>query len=179
MKKKVINPEDISREDTIRLVRIAIKCADLLENYDTLEWYYKEKKSKYIKHEVKKPFERLGPGLDKFSGAFLKPFVTADQNTQMELQQSFLSYSKSIWFKTEEMTALVLLYAKVSSVYADLIEMEFEDIPLSYIKTLCKEFIDAVKNKYKTVFNTTDADGNGVENIIESLNILGKKIMYA
>lgn len=174
-----LSADDISREDTIRLVRIAIKCADLLPDFDEVNYLYQEGKSKYIKHEIKEPFERLGASLEKFSSAFLKPFVEADSQTQMELQQMFRDYTDRVWFVNEEMTALVMLYAKSKSISADIAEMEFKDIPLTYIKTLCDDFNKKTEIKYKGVFVMTDKDGLGLPHIIEGFNNLGKKIMHS
>lgn len=174
-----LSADDISREDTIRLVRIAIKCADLLPDFDTVNYFYENKKSKYIKHEIKEPFERLGTKLDSFSSAFLTPFVVADSQTQMELQKMFRDFTNKIWFVNEEMTALVMMYAKAKSISADIAEMEFSDIPLSYIKSLCDDFSTKLEKKYKTVLQLTDKDGLGLPHIIEGFNNLGKLIMHS
>lgn len=174
-----LSADDISRHDTIRLVRIAIKCADLLPDFDTVNYFYENKKSKYIKHEIKEPFERLGTKLDSFSSAFLRPFVVADSQTQMELQKMFRDFTNKIWFVNEEMTALVMMYAKAKSISADIAEMEFSDIPLSYIKSLCDDFSTKLEKKYKTVLQLTDKDGLGLPQIIEGFNNLGKLIMHS
>ena len=174
-----LSADDISRDDTIRLVRIAIKCADLLPDFDIVNDLYLDGKSKYVKHEIKEPFERLGAKLDSFSSAFLKPFVEADSQTQMELQQMFRDFTNRVWFVNEEMTALAMMYAKAKSISADIAEMEFSDIPLSYIKTLCDDFAKKTETKYKGVFGMTDKDGLGLPHIIEGLNNLGKKIMHS
>ena len=89
-----MSEENISYNDTIRIVRIVIKCSDLLSDYDLLEGYVKIKKSKYIKHELKETFFNLGEYFDKFSSAFLKPFVEEDDVTQMELQAMFNDFIK-------------------------------------------------------------------------------------
>lgn len=172
------SPDDISKEDSIRLVRVAIKCADLLPDYDVLSELMDEKKSKYIKHEIKTVFLTLGFGLDKFSSAFLKPFVQEDEGTQLELQKMFRELTDKIWFINTEMTALVTLYSKTKSIHADLLEMEFEDGPIHYIKEICKEFCAAIEKKYKPILEKTDAEGHGVKDVVEAYSKLGKTIMY-
>ena len=171
--------KEISPEDTIRLVRVAIKCADLLPDYDVLHDLMEEKKSKYIKHEIKDLFLTLGFRLDKFSSAFLKPFVQEDQETQKELQKMFRELTDKIWFINEEMTALVTLYSKTKSIHNDLLEMDFEDGPLSYVKEICNDFCVAVEKKYKPILTKTDKQGHGVTDVVEAFSKLGKTIMYS
>jgi hypothetical protein len=173
-KNKEINPED-----SIRLVRIAIKCADLLPDYDILSELMEEKKSKYIKHELKDMFITLGFGVDKFSSAFLKPFVEADENTQKDLQQMFRELTDKIWFINKEMTTLVTLYSKTKSIHNDLMEMEFVDGPISYIKEICNDFCKEVEKKYKPILSKVDKEGHGVADVVEAFSKLGKTIMYS
>jgi hypothetical protein len=154
---------DIETEDTIRLVRVAIKCADLLPDYDFL----------------KDLFITLGFGLDKFSSAFLKPFVEADENTQMDLQKMFRELTDKIWFINKEMTTLVTLYSKTKSIHNDLMEMEFEDGPITYIKEICNNFCKEVEKKYKSILSKTDKEGHGVADVVAAYDKLGKTIMYS
>lgn len=174
-----ISADEISTEDTIRLVRVSIKCADLLPDYDVLFELMEEKKSKYIKHELKKMFLTLGFGLDKFSSAFLIPFVKADENTQLDLQKMFRELTDVIWFVNKEMTNLVTLYCKTKSIHNDLMEMDFEDGPLNYIKEICNDFCEEVEKKYKSIIEKTDKEGHGVIDVIAAFDKLGKTIMYS
>lgn len=170
---------DIETEDTIRLVRVAIKCADLLPDYDILFELMEEKNSKYIKHDLKDLFITLGFGLDKFSSAFLKPFVEADENTQMDLQKMFRELTDKIWFINKEMTTLVTLYSKTKSIYNDLMEMRFKDGPINYIKEICNDFCKEVEKKYKPILSKTDKEGHGVTDVVAAFDKLGKTIMYS
>ncbi len=174
-----ISADEISQDDTIRLVRISMKCADLLTDFDVVDDLYKENKSKYIKHEIKEPFEKLGAEVDRFSSAFLKPFVDADSKIQMEIQKIFRELSDKIFFRKIEMTALFLMYAKSKSIVNDITEMEFKDAPLFHIKTICKEFNDVMESKYKEMLKGTDKNGNGILQVIEGFDNLGKTIMHS
>lgn len=174
-----ISADEISQDDTIRLVRVATKCADLLIDFDVINDLYLEKKSKYIKHNLKKPFELIGFELDKFSSAFLKPFVKADQLSQMELQKMFRELTLNIYFINDEFTALTTMYSKVVSISNDIAEMEFNDHVISYIKETCDTFSKAVEIKYKGLFAKKDKHGKGVSDIIKAYDKLGKTIMHS
>jgi len=170
--------KEISPEDTIRVVRVALKCADALVDFDVINDLVEDKKAKYMKHDLKKPFQYSGHVIELFSSEFLKKFVQADQNTQMELQQIFREFSLKIKFMNEEMTALVLYYAKLKSILVDIHELEYNDPYISYLKKICLEFTDKLASKYSTILKRTDTDGHGVQYIINGLNKLGKTIMY-
>ena len=170
--------KEVSYNDTIRIVRVVIKCSDLLSDYDLLESYVKIKKSRYIKHELKEVFFELGAYIDKFSTAFLKPFVEEDDVTQMELQSMFNEFNKGIWIDTSEKTAFIMLYSKVYSILNDLTEMEYTDNMLSGLKDLCKDFIEKCYKKHFGLFNMQHEGENLVVKIITALDELGKKIMY-
>jgi len=197
--------KEVSYNDTIRIVRVVIKCSDLLSDYDLLEGYVKIKKSKYIKHEIKETFFDLGAYIDKFSSAFLKPFVEEDDMTQMELQAMFNEFNKGIYIDNPQKTAFILLYSKVysimndlsemeidnsqktafillySKVYSimnDLSEMEYTDAMLEGLYDICKKFIDECYKKHFGLFNMEHNDENLVVTIITAIDNLGKKIMY-
>jgi hypothetical protein len=169
----------ISPEDTIRLVRVATKCADLLTEYDALFYLMESKKSKYIKHKLKEPFVILGESLDRFSSAFLKPFIQEDENTQMDLQKMFRELTNKIWFVNEEMTNLVNFYSKTKSIFNDLSEMKYSDPTLKYIKEVCENFCTEVEKKYKAILNKEDKEGHGVADVVAAYDKLGKLIMYS
>jgi hypothetical protein len=170
---------EVNKEDTIRIVRIVIKCSDLLTDYDTLVDYMQSKKSVYIKHELKKKLTDLGEFVDRFSSTFLKPFVEADEIAQMELQGMFTDFTKNIFVKDEELTALILMYSKCSSILHDISEMEYGDLRLKYLHDYCKSFCTSVEKKYQFLFLIKDKKGYGVTDIVNALNDLGKKIMYS
>ena len=169
---------EIKHEDTIRIVRIVIKCSDLLYDFDTLEDYVKVKKSRYIKHDHKKIFFSLGEYIDKFSSCFLTPFVESNEESQMELQKMFTEFSAKISFKSNERTAFILLYAKVHSIVDDLKEMEFTDAMLSGLKKVCEDFLEESLKKNNTMLDPDGIEGSYVHEVIDALNNLGKKIMY-
>ena len=174
-----LSADEISQDDTIRLVRISMKCADLLTDFDIVDDLYKDNKSKYIKHELKDPFEKLGAEVDSFSSAFLKPFVIADSNIQMEIQQMFRELSDSFFFKKIEMTALLLIYAKSKSIIIDINEMDFKEAPLFNIVPICNTFNDIIESKYKSMLNVKDKNGNGILYVIKEFNDLGNTIMHS
>jgi hypothetical protein len=173
-----MSEENVSYNDTIRIVRIVIKCSDLLSDYDLLEGYVKIKKSKYIKHELKEIFFNLGEYIDKFSSAFLKPFVEEDDVTQMELQAMFNDFNKGIYIDNPQKTAFILLYSKIYSIMNDLSEMEYNDTMLEGLRNICKDFINECYKKHFGLFNMQHNDENLVVTIITAIDSLGKKIMY-
>jgi hypothetical protein len=173
-----MSEENVSYNDTIRIVRIVIKCSDLLSDYDLLEGYVKIKKSKYIKHEIKETFFDLGAYIDKFSSAFLKPFVEEDDVAQMELQAMFNEFNKGIHIDNSQKTAFILLYSKVYSIMNDLSEMEYTDAMLEGLYEICKKFIDECYKKHLGLFNIQHNGENLVVTIIAAIDSLGKKIMY-
>jgi hypothetical protein len=71
------------------------------------------------------------------------------------------------------------MYAKSKSIVNDITEMEFKDAPLFYIKTICKEFNDVMESKYKEMLKVTDKNGNGILQVIEGFDNLGKTIMHS
>lgn len=173
-----MSEENVSYNDTIRIVRIVIKCSDLLSDYDLLEGYVKIKKSKYIKHELKEIFFNLGEYIDKFSSAFLKPFVEEDDVTQMELQAMFNDFNKGIYIDNPQKTAFILLYSKIYSIMNDLSEMEYTDAMLEGLREICSSFLDIAYKKHLGVFNILYKDENLTTTVIVALDNLGKKIMY-
>ena len=170
--------KNVTHDDTIRLVRIAIKCADCLTDFDIIDDLYQEKESKYIKHELKKVFPLFGTYIDKFSSKFLEAFVGADDESQKDLQQSFREFSDNMWLVNEEMTALFLTYAKARSIAIDVDEMNYTDEHLQYLKKICTQYADAVGNKYKNITQLKDDGGMGVQDIVKGMDELGKSIMY-
>jgi hypothetical protein len=168
----------INEEDTIRIVRIVVKCSDMLSDFDVLEEYMINKKTKYIKHEVKAPFKVLGSYVDKFSSAFLKPFVEADDTTQMELQSIFSEFSSKIYIKDDETTALAMLYAKCKSICEDIVEMKYGDKRLKDLLKYCMDFYKAVEKKFPLTITIEDKHGHGFDDIANGLSRLGKTIMY-
>ena len=96
MNKTPLSADDISQEDTIRLVRVAIMCADLLPDFDVINDLYVDGKSKYIKHKLKGPFEIIGTDLDVFSSPFLRAFQKEDEIAERDLQLMFREFSYSI-----------------------------------------------------------------------------------
>jgi len=170
--------KEISPEESIAFVRVAIKCADALVDFDVIEDLVKDKKAKYMKHNLKKYFHQSGYTIELFSSKFLENFVKTDENVQMQLQQMFREFSLKIKFLNEEMTALVLYYAKLQSIINDVEELNYSDPYTKYLVDTCREFIDSLKIKYKTVLQKTDEEGHGVQDIINGLNKLGKTIMY-
>jgi len=169
---------NISKEDTIAIVRAVIKCADLLTDYDNLEAFIKMKRSKYIKHELKPIFFELGNYIDRFSSCFLGPFVEHDEVAQMELQSMFNDFNKGIWIDTAEKTSFILLYSKVQSIMNDLKTMEYTDKMLEGLKEICQLFLDTAFKKHIGVFNIEYLGENLTLTLIENLNKLGEKIMY-
>lgn len=170
--------KNVTKGDTIRLVRIALKCADCLIDFDIVDDLYQEKKSKYIKHELKEIFPLFGNYIDKFSSEFLKAFVGADQEIQKDLQLSFREFSDKIWLVNEEMTALFLTYAKARSIANDVKEMNYTDVHLQYLEKICTEYADNVSKKYKNITQMRDSNNLGVEHIVEGLDKLGKSIIH-
>lgn len=168
----------ISEEDTIRIVRIVIKCSDLLSDFDTLEEGMNNKSSRYIKQEVKAPFKKLGEYVDKFSSAFLTSFVQADDVVQMELQAIFNDFCSKIFIIDEETNALAMLYAKSKSICNDVLEMKYTDKRLQLLFKHCYDFVKIIDKKYPLTLSKIDAKGHGIEDVVEALNKLGKSIMY-
>jgi len=170
---------DISQEDSIRIVRIVVKCSDLLSDYDLLADKIEKKNAKYVKHELKNITLELGEFVDKFSGAFLVPFVKTDDELQMELQKSFSAFSKNINVKNPELTALILLYIKCKSILDDIFEMEHADKFLGLLIEMCKLFCETVEKKYVFIKDLKDPkSGYTVEMLANAMTELGKKIMY-
>jgi hypothetical protein len=168
----------ITEEDTIRIVRIVIKCSDLLSDFDTLEEYMIDKKSKFIRQEVKAPFVKLGEYVDKFSSAFLKSFVATDDIVQMELQAIFSEFSNKIFIIDEETTALGMLYSKAKSICDDVSEMKYSDKRLQLLYKSCNDFVKIVEKKYPLTLLKTDPNGHCIYDVAEALTRLGKTIMY-
>ena len=48
--------KEVSPKDTIRVVRIALKCADALVDFDVINDLIEDKKAKYVKHDLKDSF---------------------------------------------------------------------------------------------------------------------------
>lgn len=170
--------KEVSPKDTIRVVRIALKCADALVDFDVINDLIEDKKAKYVKHDLKKDFLKSGYIVELFSSEFLTHFVKEDENTQMELQQIFRDFSDKIRFVNEELTALILYYAKLKSIINDISELKYNDIYIDYLLDICLTFTKEVYSKYKAILERTDAKGHGVQDIINGLNKLGKTIMY-
>ena len=168
----------VSPKDTIRVVRIALKCADALVDFDVINDLIEDKKAKYVKHDLKDPFIKSGFTVELFSSEFLKHFVQEDENTQMELQKIFRDFSYKIKFINEELTALILYYAKLKSIIDDINELKYNDQYIDYLLKICLLFTSKVDSKYKAILDRTDAEGHGVQDIINGLNKLGKTIMY-
>jgi|688.fasta_scaffold124117_4 hypothetical protein len=170
--------KEVSPKDTIRIVRVALKCADALIDFDVVNDLIEDKSVKYVKHGLKKDFLKSGYVVELFSSEFLTHFVKEDENTQMELQKIFREFSEKIKFMNEEMTALVLYYSKLKSIIDDLNELKYNDPYISYLLETCLLFTKHLGTKYKTILERTDREGHGVEDIIKGLNKLGKTIMY-
>ena len=170
--------KNVTQGDALKLVRIAIKCADCLVDFDVIDDLYQEKQSKYIKHELKKVFPLFGTYIDKFSSKFLEALVETDEESQKDLQQSFREFSDKMWIVNEEMTALFLTYAKAKSIVIDIDEMNYTDEYLKYLKKICNEYADAVAKKYKNITQLKDDNGLGVEDIVKGMDQLGKSIMH-
>jgi hypothetical protein len=169
----------ITEDDTIRIVRIVVKCSDLLSDFDTLEEYMKNKTSKFIKQEVKAPFVKLGDYVDKFSSAFLTSFVQADDIIQMELQSIFSEFSEKIFIINEETTALGMLYSKSKSICDDISEMKYTDKRLEMLYKCCNDFVKIVEKKYPLTLLKTDPNGHCIHDVAVALTKLGKTIMYS
>lgn len=168
----------ITEEDTIRIVRIVVKCSDLLSDFDTVEEYMINKTSKFIKQEAKDPFRKLGLYIDKFSSAFLKSFVQADDVTQMELQAIFNEFSSKIYIIDEETTALGMLYAKCRSICDDVQEMKYTDKRLQLLHKHCIDFTRIIEKKYPLTLCKADKNGYTIDDVATALTKLGKTIMY-
>jgi hypothetical protein len=169
----------ITEDDTIRIVRIVIKCADLLPDYDILEGYMIDKNSKFIRHEVKAPFKLLGSYIEKFSDAFLTSFVQADEVIQMEIQAIFNDFSSKIFILNEETTAMTMLYAKCKSICDDINEMYYTDKKLQLLQKHCLDFTKVIEKKFPLTLCKKDSNGCSIEDVAEALTKLGKTIMYS
>jgi hypothetical protein len=170
--------KEVSPKDTIRIVRITLKCADALVDFDAVNDLIRDKKARYVKHDLKKSFAKSGHIVELFSSEFLTHFVKEDENTQMELQQIFRDFSDKIRFVNEELTALILYYAKLKSIINDISELKYNDVYIDYLLDICLTFTKELYSKYKNILERTDSDGHGVPDIIDGLNKLGKTIMY-
>ena len=91
----------------------------------------------------------------------------------------FRELTDKIWFINKEMTTLVTLYSKTKSIHNDLMEMKFEDGPITYIKEICNNFCKEVEKKYKSILSKTDKEGHGVADVVAAYDKLGKTIMYS
>ena len=56
--------------------------------------------------------------------------------------------------------------------------MKYNDAYIDYLLKISVLFTSKVDSKYKAILERTDAEGHGVEDIINGLNKLGKTIMY-
>jgi len=168
----------INDNDTISIVRIVIKCSDLLSDFDTLEEYMNDKTSKFIKQEVKAPFKILGEYVDKFSSAFLKSFVETDDVIQMELQAIFNEFSSKIFIINEETTALAMLYAKSKSICDDISDMKYTDKRIQMLYKHCNDFVKIIEKKYPLTLCKTDPNGHSIQDVADALTRLGRTIMY-
>lgn len=168
----------ITENDTINIVRIVIKCSDLLSDFDTLEEYMTKKTSRYIKQEVKAPFKKVGEYIDNFSSAFLTSFVQADDVVQMELQAIFNDFSSKIFIVDEETTALAMLYAKCKSICDDISDMKYTDKRLQMLHKCCSDFVNIIDKKYPLTLTKQDPVGHTIEDVAIALTKLGRSIMY-
>lgn len=168
----------ITENDTITIVRIVIKCSDMLSDFDILEEYMNDKKSRFIRQEVKAPFKSLGEYVDKFSSAFLTSFVQTDEVIQMELQAIFNDFSSKIFIVDEETTALAMLYAKSKSICDDIRDMKYTDLRLQTLYKSCNDFVKIIDKKYPLTLTKKDPNGNTIEDVAMALTSLGRTIMY-
>lgn len=168
----------ITENDTISIVRIVVKCSDLLSDFDTLEEYMNDKTSKFIRQEVKAPFKILGEYVDKFSSVFLKSFVETDDIIQMELQSIFNEFSSKIFIIDEETTAMAMLYAKSKSICDDISGMKYTDKRLQMLYKYCNDFVKIIDKKYPLTLCKTDPNGHSIEDVAVALTKLGRTIMY-
>ena len=170
--------ETHNREDALNLVRICTKCADLLNDFDKLEEYYISKKSKYIKQELKKAFIELGVYVEAFSTNLLQRIVNADADAQMRVQKLFVDASKKIMIINEEITSLILCYAKAKSIIFDIDNMSYSDYNLQTLRIKCSNFATLVEKKYRSFLEMTDPNGVPVSKIVDLMNEIGKSIKY-
>ena len=167
-----------SMEDKIKLIRLNVKTLSMLEEADSLEYLVKEKKSKYIKYKVKKPFLLYIAFADKFNRIFMEALGLKEPEKTTELVKMFNDASKKIDLISEEKTEFVLLYVKVASILYDLQGMEYTDRTIEYFKELSSELLIAMREQFPNVFDITDPEGYGVKDLIASFNRLGDNILY-
>lgn len=173
-----IPAHDISEQDTLTIVRICIKMADSLVDYDTLNYLGKTNKNILYKREVKKSIVAWAEYVDEFSSRFLVPFMNANEEVCISLTTQFRELSDGIEFESEEITSLALVYAKCVSILTDLNTMRYTDPLIERLYVLTRRVVLNIEKYSKKLLTQEAKQGHSPKLLVKTFNLLGNKIMY-
>jgi hypothetical protein len=167
---------EISKQDTMSLIRMAIKYSDSLNELDELQ---SQDKNKLFKFEIRKSLTELNEFAEPLFTNFLREFMKEYELVIIELMEAFRETSKKIKLGNEERTNVGLLYAKIASCIIDVKKMEYKDEFLTHLQFLMEEVVIAIEKQAKFLFGLKDAKGFGINELVWGFNELSNKTMYA
>lgn len=167
---------DLSRKDTIALIRLAIKYSDALNEYDSLSFV---SNPKIFKHKFKIKANELNAFAEPFFTNFLKEFMHEYEEVILELMETFREASLKVSLGSIERTAAGLFYSKIASCMFDLQGMDYKDKYLEYLFELMKDAVTEFEKQNKFMLSIKDSNGFGVKNLVFAFNDLSNKTMYA
>jgi hypothetical protein len=168
----------LTDNDSIVLVRVAFKCADILSETDTLLYLAEQKASKYLKREIKLQVKNFSVALEEFSSSLLKGMYLSDENLSQNLQQGFRDFTDQIYLGDDETTAFGLVYSMALSIVHDLRTITYTDTRVAKLYNSAYKLATSVPIAHPHLLKIVDKHGNGIAAIVETFDMLGKKIMY-
>lgn len=168
----------LTEQDSIILIRVAFKCADILSETDTLIHLADTKEAKFIKRDVKQHIKNFANAAEQFSSNLLQGMYKADEKLSQNLQQGIRDFTDKIWLGDEELTSLGLVYSMALSITHDFREASYTDSRIAKLCNSAYRLTTSVPIAYPQLLRLVDKHGNGVAAMVDTFNLLGKKIMY-
>lgn len=170
-----MSEENKVNADTIRLLRAVVKLSSALNEFDSIMY-----ESKYFKFNFKRVSSNWAKLIQIHTDSLMRSLVEEDDKTFVDVYTQFEESIKDVDAGTKDRTDLVIFYAKLKSAMNDVEEMEenrFSFYPM-FIHKYTSDVITQVDKQYKGIIDIKDANGHGIDYIVNYLDNLGKKIMY-
>lgn len=173
-----IQPNPLTENDSIILIRVAFKCADIIVETDTLLHLASTKEAKYVKRETKLAIQNFANAAENLSSKLLGNIYKADEKLSLSLSQGIRDFTEKIWIYNEETTSLALVYSMALSIVHDYRELSYSDARTTTLYNAAYKLSTSVPIAFPWLLTTLDKHGNGVAAIVNTFDLLGKKIMY-
>jgi hypothetical protein len=173
-----IKPNPLTEIDSITLIRVAFKCADIIVETDTLLHLASTKEAKYIKREMKLAVQNFTTTAEDLSSQLLGNIYKADEKLSLSLSQGIRDFTEQIWIKDEETTSLALVYSMALSIVHDYRDLSYSDARTTKLYNAAYKLATSVPVAFPWLLQITDKHGNGIAALVDTFDLLGKKIMY-